>query len=131
LWSVAAVIIKERDLSKDVLKEETRLRKLLEISSGSGMQALNRKGNFIRPKSSQQGTPLHYYIYGGREPTQLGQDASLEGVKGIGDDAKFEYQQWAWINEWDNELKKAGFETLSTPPSDVPPIPEAKEPQSS
>jgi hypothetical protein len=130
LWSEAAVIIKERDPSKDLPKEEARLRKILEISSGSGMQALNRTGHFIRPES-QEGTPLHYLISGGLEPTQLGKDAHLEGVKGEGDDADFEYLQWAWIEGWDNEFTNTGFEALRTPPGDVPPIPEAKKPQSS
>ncbi len=136
-WSEAAVLIKEKDPLQVLPKHEDRLKKILVISSGAGMQAMNRKGNFRRPNEKEslgEGTLLHYYFYDGDEPEQLAKDASLKGVKVDNDDAKLEYQQWAWINKWDSEFcDKAGFEALGTPPPpvDVPTIPKAKEPHSS
>lgn len=51
----------------------------------------------------------------------------MEDVKGSGEDAKSEYRQWGWINEWDKEFETNGFEALTTPPNKPPDIPEPKQ----
>jgi hypothetical protein len=130
-WSEADIFMKYNP-PQDPPKDDdlkARLRKIIEISSGAGMEALIREGYFRRPedrkKAPQKDTPLHYYIYGSPEPTRLAQDAHLEEVKGSGDDVEREYQQWAWVESWDKKFsEEEGFKLLENPPKDVPDVPD-------
>jgi len=141
-WSEAAILM-ENLKAKDPLfatpKDEdlkARLKTIIAISSGAGMQALNRDGCFRRPSSKkdphpQKNTLLHYYIYGPEPtlpiPTQLAQDAHLKDIEqveeGQGPEAKMEYQQWAWVEDWDNKFKEVYYEALKSAPIKVPTVP--------
>lgn len=137
-----ATVLGKPDLPKDE-SSKVRLREIMEISCGAGMQALNREGNFRRPddnKNLQKGTLLYYYLGGDSDskPSPLGQDAHFDKGKtnGSGPDADLEYKQWGWVDECDNEFKKKVtsmpsssqplFEALRNPPKTVPLPPSPK-----
>lgn len=130
--SEVAVLMEEDPPSSRPSAEvlEDRLVKIIRDSRGAGMQGLNRKGYFTRPGNKERppvGTPLYYFIWGGREPEPPGKDAELEGVKGHRTrEAVREYKQWAWVQTWDQQFESEGLKALTKPPDIVPEEPTEK-----
>lgn len=140
--SEADALLSENDPLKDLPNDEiskNRLKEIVgELSSGAGMEGLNRKGYFRRPDNKElpkDSTPLHYYLWGGEKPEQLKPDAQLQGVNGEGSEALREYQEWAWVAIWDKRFMKTpvrfypqilrrwrqiGFQALEKPPAKLP-----------
>ncbi len=88
------------------------LEKILAIikqTSGASMPSLSQPGWYIRPNSPAaipEDSPFGV-IHSDSDPANLKSTRRKPvEVDGMGKDAEYEYQQWDWINRWDEEASK-------------------------
>jgi hypothetical protein len=116
-----------RKLPKDFAE---RVRGVVQKTAGAPMEALARKGWFVRPARSQpipERTPFGHIM--GEDPLLSidwpDAEADLKGIQGQGKTAVLEYYQWRWIQLWDELLGRQGValdDLLQSAPG-TPPAP--------
>lgn len=84
---------------------DNRILTVVRETAGAGMPSLGRKGWFRAIDSPNPGTAMHYVLKGGPLPKWPEREAPAD-LLGSESDAEREFREWAWVEDWDEVLKK-------------------------
>jgi len=118
-------IMYNKDQAPPTAKWQDRLAEVVANTKGGPMTTLGRPGWLTHPrkKGLQPRTAMHYIIHGVDAPDRWPKPAEdrPKDLKGTGQHAEKEWQEWTWIYDWDQVLKTGSWvklcAVLRSPPS--------------